>query len=116
VVRTSFEPTYGVSCRAHTPPSTRTGRVSAGRYGRINGRFAPSETFLGAPAVGPPLASIHGGDSARVEQLFVILGTLWSLLCDARHTYVRSQADRLGTVERGGRIRFRVIPSRAGAQ
>lgn len=41
------------------------GRVSTGRYGRNSGRFAPSGSLSCDPAVGPPLASINGDDSAR---------------------------------------------------
>lgn len=55
---------YGVSCRAHVRRPHASIRAPVGRYSRISGRFAPSGPVQSGPAVGPPLVSICGDDSA----------------------------------------------------
>ena len=65
----SWVAAYGVSCRAHVPPVARVHTcASRALQPRLWRPIRPIRALSSSPAVGPPLASIHGDDSAEINQ------------------------------------------------
>ena len=112
MVRTSFGPPTGLA--VGLTPGDHANGTRVNRALRSYQRpIRPIRDVSGAPAVGPPLASIHGDDSARVEQLFVMLCALCRLLCDDHHTSSSSAEVRDATISPVAKVEMRVIPEPA---
>ena len=86
------------------------GRVSAGRYGRISGRFAPSGSRFSAIRQWVPRSPPSTEATRRVEQLFGRIGGSIGVLCDDRHTSAPRIAEPPGIRPFAGDFFRNVLP------